>query len=440
MTDDPPPVRPLAVPARRLSRARRIGGLAGGLLGNIAWNGAAELSRGRRPRFNDLLMTPGNMRRVADELAHMRGAAMKLGQLISMDAGDVMPKELADVFARLRADAHFMPPAQLKKVLDANWPKGWIQQFEPFDTRPIAAASIGQVHRVRTREGRDLAVKVQYPGVADSIESDVANLGLLVRASGLLPKSFDLAPYLEEARAQLRDETDYDREARALVRFAQLLDGESAFAVPELAAEWSGPSILAMSFMDSVPVEDAQTAPQEERDRIARRLVSLTLRELFEFGVMQTDPNYANYRYQPETGRIVLLDFGATMDIAPEITALYRRLLRAGLRDDSDALEAAASGLGLLSPDMAERHRAKLLSMIEEVMRSVRETDMYECADPSLPQRLQAEGMALAEDGLAPPQVPMQVLFIQRKLGGIYSLAARLRARVPIRSLLEAWV
>ncbi len=440
MTGDNTDVRPLRVPSGRLRRAGRFGGLAGSVLGDMALRGAAELSRGRRPRLNDLLLTPSNMRRVADELAHMRGAAMKLGQLLSMDTAEVLPRELTEIFARLRSDAHFMPPSQLKTMLNAHWPAGWHREFRHFNTRPIAAASIGQVHRVETRDGRDLAIKVQYPGVAESIDSDVANLGMMIRATGLLPKSLDLAPYLDEARRQLHLETDYEREARELTRFGTLLAASGEFVVPELAEKWSGRAILAMSFVDSVPIEEAETGSQEVRDRIASQLVSLTLCELFEYGVMQTDPNFANYRYQPEAGRIVLLDFGASMEIAPRYAAAYRQLLAAGMSGDREGLIHGATTLGFLDPAMAPRHRDRLVSMIETVMMAVLSADMVDCADQSLPRRMQAEGIALVEDGFQPPEIPMPVLFIQRKLGGIFSLASRLRARVAVRAILERWV
>ena len=181
MARPPSDSRPLPVPSSRISRLTRLSTMTAGVAGNMALRGAAELGRGKRPQFRDLLMTPANMSRVADQLAKMRGAAMKVGQLVSMDTGDVLPPELADIFARLRDDAHFMPPAQLKKVLATHWPNGWLGQFQSFDVRPIAAASIGQVHRAQTRDGRDMAIKVQYPGVAQSIDSDVANVGALVR-------------------------------------------------------------------------------------------------------------------------------------------------------------------------------------------------------------------------------------------------------------------
>ncbi|UUV06184.1 AarF/UbiB family protein [Ruegeria sp. YS9] len=256
-----------------------------------------EIGRGARPDMRGLLMTPGNVTRVADQLARMRGAAMKVGQLISMDAGEVLPPELADIMARLRDQAHFMPPKQLRDVLNRAWGADWRKSFQSFDVRPIAAASIGQVHRATLKDGRDVAIKVQYPGIARSIDSDVANVAALVRMSGLLPQSFDLDPYIQEARSQLHEETDYEREGHHLRHFADLLQSDEAFEIPEFFPDWSTPEVLTMSFLEGRPIEAVSDATSEERNRVSEALVNLTLCEIFEFGMMQSDPNFANYRY-----------------------------------------------------------------------------------------------------------------------------------------------
>jgi len=428
--------RPVPVPSGRAVRLARLGSLATGVFGSVALNGARELARGRRPGLRDLVMTPANLRRVTNELAQMRGAAMKIGQLVSMDAGEVLPAELAEILARLRSDAHFMPPRQLKEVLNANWGKDWLGAFERFDVRPIAAASIGQVHRARLKDGRDLAVKVQYPGVARSIDSDVANVGALLRMSGLLPQGFDPAPYLDEARAQLAEETDYLREGRHLARFRARLAGEPGFEVPEFHEDWSTGEVLAMSFCEGRPIEEVAAEAQDARDRVAARLIELSLRELFDFGEVQSDPNFANFLFQPETGRIVLLDFGATRVIDPGLALLYRQLLAAGLKGDHAALREAATGIGFLSPDTAPRHRARIEGMMEMAFGAIREAEVWDFSDLTLSRRMQAEGLALAEDGFVPPPVPMDVLYLQRKFGGLFLLASRLGARLPLRDLL----
>lgn len=441
-TPDKPPsqARAVPIPAGRLTRMAQLGGMTAGIAGNMAVGGLAQLGRGQRPAMRDLLLTPRNLSRVADQLARMRGAAMKVGQLVSMDTGDVLPPELAQIMARLREDAHFMPPAQLKTVLGAQWPEGWMQRFRRFDVRPIAAASIGQVHRAQTRDGRDMAIKVQYPGVARSIDSDVANVGVLIRASGLLPKGFALAPYLEEARAQLHEETDYALEARHLQHFGAMLAGDARFVVPGFHADWSSGQILAMDFVAGQPIEAAERADAAIRTRLARDLIELTLAELFTHGVMQTDPNFANYRFDPASGKIVLLDFGATRWIGPDIVAQYRDILRAGLEMDIAGAAAVATRMGVLPEECAPRHRARIVGMMEMAFAALGDGAEYDFADPALSRRMTAEGIALAEDGFIPPPVPMDLLYVQRKLAGMFLLAARLRAKLPLREMIAEHV
>ncbi len=432
--------RPLPVPANRFRRFGKLGGMTAGIAGNMALNGIAQLGQGQRPAMRDLLLTPRNITRVADQLAQMRGAAMKIGQLMSMDSGDILPPELAQIMARLRDDAHFMPPAQLKQVLNAAWSPDWLRSFAKFDVRPIAAASIGQVHRAKLKDGRDLAIKVQYPGVAKSIDSDVANVGALMRMSGLLPKGFALAPYLEEARKQLHEETDYAREGTQLARFGRLLGDDPRFVVPQLHSDWSTPDILAMSFVRGQPIEQATTASQPTRDRIAEQLIDLTLRELFTFNAMQTDPNFANYLYDAETDRIVLLDFGAARDIDPVIAQQYRALMRAGLDGDAAQIAQTATQIGFLHPETAARHRDRIIAMIQLVFARLLNQRPFDFADDDLSKDMQAQGMALAESGFVPPPVPIDILLLQRKFGGVFLLGKRLGARVDMKAALERYL
>lgn len=428
--------RAVPVPAGRMTRLTRFGALAAGVAGGAALQGAVELGRGRRPALRDVMLTPGNLRRVTAELARMRGAAMKMGQLLSMDAGEVMPPELAEIMARLRASADFMPPEQLRSVLDAEWGPGWLSRFARFDPRPIAAASIGQVHRARLKDGREVAIKVQYPGVARSIDADVANVAALARMSGLLPKGFDLRPYVGEVAAQLHAETDYLAEARSLARFADLLEGADAFRVPRPQDDLTTARVLTTEFVDSLPLETLADAPQGARDRAAAALIELLLRELLEFRLMQTDPNLANYRHDAE-GRVVLLDFGATRAIPAETAALHREMIEAGLAGDEAGLRRGAEALGAFDARTEPRHAERMLRMMGHVSRAVRAAPVHDFGDPSLSRLMQQEGIALAEDGYVPPPVPVDVLFIQRKFAGVFLIATRLRARVPLMALFE---
>lgn len=428
--------RARAVPEGRATRLLQLGGLMGGIGGRVIAGGLRDLASGRRPSLPGLMLTPANARDIAQHLARMRGAAMKAGQLLSMEAGDFLPSELTAILARLRAEADPMPPAQLRDVLDRQWGRGWISRFRRFDVRPIAAASIGQVHRAQTKDGRDLAIKVQYPGIRASIDSDIANLGALIRMSGMVPSGLDLAPLLNDARAQLHEEADYAREAAQMTQFADLLADDPAFALPRPDAEFSGPDVLAMDFIASSPIETLVGADQPTRDRATAALIHLTLRELFEFNLMQTDPNFANFRWQPDTGRIVLLDFGATRSFDPTLAQRLRDLLEAGLANDPAALRDAAIAVGYFSPNTPPDHQKALTDLIDMAMEPLRKGGLFDTARNDLPRRILDRGAALSRDRSAPHLPPTDVLFLHRKLGGLYLLAARLGARVDLDALL----
>ncbi|EEW26176.1 ABC1 kinase family protein [Rhodobacter ferrooxidans] len=430
----------LAVPSGRLSRLARFGGLASGIAGNMVLDGAKQFARGKRPSMSDLLLTPANALKVTHQLAQLRGAAMKIGQLMSMDAGELLPPELADILGRLRADAQHMPQGQLTAALGLRWGKGWQDRFAQFSLAPMAAASIGQVHRAQTVDGRDLAIKIQYPGVRHSIDSDVNNVAALMKMSGILPKTLDITPMLAEAKRQLHEEADYKREAHYLARFGTLLADAPEFQVPDLHRDLSTDTILAMTYLEGVPVESLVDAPQETRDRVMTLLVGLLFRELFEFHLMQTDPNFANYRYNPDTGQIVLLDFGATREFTPELVAAHRALMRAGLEGDGAMVRQAALDMGLLSPSTPADVVDTAMAMFELAIEPIRRGGAYDFANTDLTSRMRDEGMALATRRDVWHIPPIETLFLQRKFGGVYFLASRLKARVDVRAVLEQYL
>lgn len=425
----------LAVPSGRLSRLARLGGLASRVAGGMLAEGARQFAQGKRPKFSDLLLTPGNARRVTDQLAQMRGAAMKVGQLLSMDAGHLLPAELSDILSRLRADAHPMPMSQLVRVLNTDWGSGWESRFKRFSFTPMAAASIGQVHAAETLDGRQLAIKVQYPGVRQSIASDVDNAASLLRMSGLLPESLVIAPLIEEAKRQLHDEADYRKEAEHLRQYRSLLARSTDFVLPAVDDALSGPNILAMTLLPGTPIETLASAPQAERDKVLGLLFDLLFREIFEFGRVQTDPNFANYLYQADSGRLGLLDFGATRLYSAHLADSYRRLLVAGLQANRPALDEPAMELGYFQADIEAHHRQQVLDIFLLACEPLRHQGLYDFGRSDLALRLHALGLPLAMDKTFWHTPPADVLFLHRKIGGLYLLAARLGARVDIRTL-----
>ena len=438
--DDNPKRRHRAIPSSRAARLGAFGRLAGGVASGMLGEGARRLARGERPRMRDLVLTPGNVGRLADRLSHLRGAAMKLGQMISMDAGDLLPPELAAILAQLRSQAHRMPPEQLRRVLDSEWGPDWRRRFARFNATPIAAASIGQVHRATLPDGRELAIKVQYPGVRESIDSDVDNVATLLRVSGVLPRELDLAPLLTEAKRQLHEEADYEREATQMTRFADWLDGHADYVVPRPLPELTTARVLAMDFIDGIPIEALADAPQEQRDAAMRDLMALVLREMFEFGAMQTDPNFANYRFQPDAGRLVLLDFGAARDVDPATAQGYRSLLSAGLSGDRDAVREAAQAAGFLGEAAVARHRPLVDRMIDIVVTEMSRPGPFDFGDRGFVEVLREQGMEMAADRSTWHIPPVETLFVQRKVSGTALLAARLEARVDVRELVRPYL
>jgi predicted unusual protein kinase regulating ubiquinone biosynthesis (AarF/ABC1/UbiB family) len=188
------PIRSSRVPAGRLERLVRMGTMAGTVAAGALGEAARRWWSGEGASYADVVLNVANAERIADTLARMRGAAMKLGQLLSLEGGTILPQAFTDALASLQASGDRMSPAQLHGVLGREYGHGWRDRFAEFDEEPFATASIGQVHRARARDGRELALKIQFPGVAKSIASDVDNLAVLLRTTGIVPRDYDLGP------------------------------------------------------------------------------------------------------------------------------------------------------------------------------------------------------------------------------------------------------
>ena len=433
------PKRSAAVPTGRSSRLFHMGGVVAAIAGGVVAGGLRQLASGQRPDLPNLLLTPSNALRLTSGLSHLRGAALKLGQMLSMDTGLVLSPQISQIFASLRDDAKPMPPKQLQTVLNAQWGPGWLKQFRRFDVRPFAAASIGQVHRAQTLDGQDLAIKVQYPGVRDSIDSDVDNIATLMRLPGVVPSGMDLQPLLAEAKRQLHAEADYQAEANHLAQFGSLLAGSDMFLVPDMHPALCTSQVLAMRYVESAPLDSLTHAPQALRDKVAAALIDLVLREIFVFGAMQTDPNWANYRYCPPSGRIVLLDFGAVQTIAPSLAADFRALAQVALDGEPKATRDAMLRIGYFGPTTAPHHQTLIQSMFDLAMGPLRQATPFDFGQSDLLERLRDMGLAIGSDRDLAHVPPAATLFLHRKIGGMYLMAAKLRARVALRPMVETY-
>ena len=429
--------RQRAVPAGRVARIGTFGRLVGGVAGGMVAEGARRLASGEGITARDLILTPGNVQRLTDRLSHLRGAAMKMGQMISLDAGDFLPPELSRILATLRDQANYMPTRQLDQVLRSEWGPDWRKQFRWFNPRPIAAASIGQVHKALTRDGEELAIKVQYPGVAQSIDSDVGNVMTLLKLAGFAPPELEMDKLMAAAKQQLHEEADYEREGAQMAMYRERLANVPGFVVPKLHEGLTRGSILVMSFEEGVSIEELGSEPAERRDAVFARLIRLVARELFDFRVMQTDPNFANFRYRRETGEIVLLDFGACRPVDPEVSNGYRRMLEAGLRGNAAEVLAATIEAGFMMPIVAKKHPERVGRMIDIVINEMRADAPFDFGNRAFIPLLRDEGLAIAQDKDTWAFPPIETLFVQRKVSGTALLGARLKAKVNIRRITE---
>lgn len=429
-----------SLPTHRISRFSKFASLATRVAGNVIAEGTKQIAKGNKPKAKDLLLTPQNIARLTDQLAHLRGAAMKLGQMLSMDAGDVLEPELADILSRLRSDADPMPAKQLNAVMESSLGTNWKAEFLSFNFKPIASASIGQVHQAYSDAGDNLAVKVQYPGIRKSIDSDVDNVGTLLKVVGLIPESVDYKGLLEEAKKQLHDEADYTREAQFAIRYHDALKEHPHFVVPKIHTESSSDSVLAMEFIDGVPIEHIEHYDQSTRDFVMHSLLELLFRELFEFKMVQTDPNFANYLYIESTRQIGLLDFGATREYSERFSTGYRQAFASVMNNDEQGLNDALEQIGFFSQTILPDQRQAILDLVKMACEPMLVDEPYDFKASGLAQKLRESGTILSMEQEYWHTPPADALFLHRKIGGMYLLAARIGAKVNIRQLVQPYL
>ncbi|MGV6817567.1 MAG: ABC1 kinase family protein [Thiotrichales bacterium] len=424
-----------SVPRTRLARLGHMGKLVGGMTGGALGEGIRQIKKGQSASIGALLMTPANARRLADKLAQMRGAAMKLGQLLSMESGELLPPELAAVLHRLQSDAYRMPMSEVNAVLETSWGKNWSANFSQFSFQPLSAASIGQVHQGILKNGQKVAVKIQYPGIRSSIDSDVNNVVTLLRLFQLLPKTAEITRLIEEAKIQLKQETDYLKEAGNIDRFSLLLIDDLRFKVPSVHHPLTTENVLTMEFMPGRPIDEVSNPATA-----AQALLNLTMREVFEWGVVQTDPNFANYLVDPSSGEIHLLDFGAILQLSENRRYAFKRLLAASFAETADAeIKAAAGAVGYIEPDDPEPYQDTLIEMIKIACEPLR-SDAYDFYHSDVASRLVKVTSDLRLSDKFNRFPPTDVLFLHRKLSGLYLLFSRLKATVPVSRIVKPYL
>lgn len=378
--------------------------------------------------------------RIAETLGELKGAVMKIGQMAS-GATDLLPNELAEPLEALQQDA---PPMSFDVIADqierelGSRPE---MLFDDFDETPFASASIGQVHRAVTDDGREVVVKVQYPGVDEACDSDLDQLKFALRMSGMLNKAHRRAfdELFEEIREKMHEELDYTHEADNVRLFREMHADDDYVIIPEVVGERSAKRVLTLTFVDGDKLgEAAEIYDQETRNQIGENFFHLVLSELFVHRAVHADPNPGNFAFRPD-GRIVLYDFGCVKKLHPDMATAYAGILRSGFDRDFVAMDEYMHDIGGRIPDGPEPPEDFYHRWYEAVMEPCVENRLFDFGEAELHkdtvQMVKWSGRYV--DSFKPP---VQFTYVNRVMGGTYNTLRKLGAVVPWGELVSSYV
>lgn len=420
--------------ASRIARSSALALL--GVRAGARWIGAHAGSRAARSRRKEQAML-----RTAEDvtalMGNMKGVTMKLGQIMSVMTGTV-PPDFADSLATLQSRATPMAPGLVKQVFEEEFGKSPDRIFRRFNWQPFAAASIGQVHRAELQDGSQVAVKVQYPGAAEAVTADLANVGLLFNMAGFAARGLDPGPLVRDLKTGILGELDYRRELASQARFAALFRDHPFVKVPDVLPAFSSSRVLVQEHVEGQPFATARSWDQDRKNALAEKIFRFTFGTMHRHGLFQADPHAGNYLLMAD-GRVAFIDYGCVVEFAPALREQLNRMIAGVILGDLDQWRAGMVEVGYVPPDLdletAElwEHMRLYYSFIVED--GVRFTP--ELAASMVRQNLQLSG----ETGRVNRKlnIPQGVVFTQRINFGFAGLMASLEASGPWHSIIREY-
>ncbi|KAG5680776.1 hypothetical protein PVAND_010263 [Polypedilum vanderplanki] len=423
------------VPSSRIGRAASFGQLFAGLgIGTIGELTKGALGLGGSTNVRDAFLSPQNSERIVDTLCKVRGAALKLGQILSIQDTNVVSPQLIQAFDRVRQAADYMPNFQVEKVMTEELGKDWRSKYASFDDKPFAAASIGQVHKGILYDNTEVAIKIQYPGVAQSIESDIDNLVSMLKVWNVFPPGIFIDSIVKVAKRELAWEVDYIREAEFTTNFAEMIKNYPQFKVPRVINDLTTSRVLTTEFVPGVPMDACFNLSKEHRNHIAKMVMQLCLLELFEIRCMQTDPNWSNFLYDEPTQRLMLIDFGATRFYTKSFIDNYLRIIIAATENDRETVRRLSIDMGFLTgheTQIMQKAHVDAVMILGEVF-NVKEFDF---GAQQTTKRIANLVPVMIEQRLCPP--PEEIYSLHRKLSGVFLLCFKLKAKFACKPMFD---
>src|SRR4051794_4819453 len=341
------------IPTGRVQRTAKVGTVIGASGAKYAGTRARNLVRSKEQAAEALDRSHLEAaERMVDALGTMKGAAMKIGQLASFIDTDFLPPEYRELYqdklSALRSEAPPMSWKTVKSVLEEEWDEPVEDLFEDFAQEAAAAASIGQVHRAVLPDGRVVAVKVQYPGVAKALRADMQNAGMIMRMAKALAPGLDAKAVAEELKVRVLEELDYEYEAQNQRTFARAYRGHPFIYVPDVVTRLSRSRVLVSEWVEGRGFEEVRQLPQDERDRFGEIVFRFCFGSIYHLQHFNADAHPGNYLLMGD-GKVAFLDFGMTKQLETSQIQLETAAVRAVLDDNPEELRRALADLGFLA-------------------------------------------------------------------------------------------